>query len=318
MGNLNSTNNDINGFNINNVKLLFPKFKELALKYKTLTFIGSQEKEEKLCNIIVHMLQCIRRYRDTSIIDLAKLVRSLYETKENATILISLNNTKHKISSNNTYYTDTYRAIFESLNKQLAVAYSPTKLMQFYNYLYHELLWSEDNRISPIANQSVKGCFFSQSGSKSYKSIKKDSNNDDDIDIRCYLGYKFKENITPFYAMTPEGQAISPTGFTLEGVQTIIKIESTIQKRKESHYLGALLFNLGIELKQVGIFESSIKTNWFTNEQCAYLYDIAGTLKLFDGIAAPDEFDITYSNKEKETFVKKEMIKYNKNMKVNR
>lgn len=44
-----------------------------------------------------------------------------------------------------------------------------------------------------------------------------------------------------------------------------------------------------------------------TNEQYAFLYDIAGILGVLD-----KDFNIEYSNKEKQTFVRKEMKKYNK------
>lgn len=91
----------------------------------------------------------------------------------------------------------------------------------------------------------------------------------------------------------------------MKGVKTILAIESTLQKRIDSHYVGTLLYILGVEFQRAGIFE--IKSRWFTNEQSAFLYDIAGILGVLD-----EDLDIEYSNKEKQTFVRKEMKKYNK------
>ena len=65
---------------------------------------------------------------------------------------------------------------------------------------------------------------------------------------------------------------------------------------------------LGVEFQRAGIFE--IKSRWFTNEQSAFLYDIAGILGVIN-----EEVNLEYNDKEKQTFVRKEMIKYNKYIK---
>lgn len=120
-----------------------------------------------------------------------------------------------------------------------------------------------------------------------------------------FYGYKYIISVTPYYAKNEQGKTVQPIGFTLKGVKTILAIESTLQKRKDSSYIGTLLYILGTEFQRAGIFKMG--DFLFTNEQYAFLYDIAGILGVLD-----KDFNIEYSNKEKQTFVRKEMKKYNK------
>ena len=91
-------------------------------------------------------------------------------------------------------------------------------------------------------------------------------------------------------------------GFNLDRGTTSLVIVETLNKRIDSHYVGTLLYTLGTEFQFAGIFKRG--DFLFTNEQYAFLYDIAGILGVLD-----KDFNIEYSNKEKQTFVRKEMKK---------
>lgn len=294
--------NNVNGYNFTQIKNTLPQIIEYSQKYKELVELIKPERQEELSNILIATLRRIRRYYSSEIIDLAKLVRLLYGIQKNDSIQIKYNGrTQFDFP-----YGETTQLLLNTLNKKLATIYSPEKLLQFYKFLYPELLWNEEIK-TPIANKDTISCIFEYSASKNYKRII-EFENDDDIDIRLYPGYKFKEYVTPYYAKNSKEESIQPTGFTLKGVRTILAIESTLQKRKDTHYLGALLYTLGAEFQHVGIYKRT--SRWFTNEQSAFLYDIVGALGLIE-----EEFNSTYNEKEKQTFVRKEMIKYNKHMK---
>lgn len=294
--------NTINGYNIKQIKDSLPLIIRCSTRYKDLIKISQIEYYKRVEDTIIETIKRIRRYQDKSIIDLAKFVKLLYEIKESDSIQIKLNG-KTQLDF---YYGETTRLLFETLNHKLAISYTPQKMMQFYKFLYDELLWEEHIK-SPVDNNDTKTCLFEYSASKNYKRIT-EFEHDDDIDIRLYFGYIFKDGVTPYYARNGKGESIKPIGFTIKGIKTIIAIESTLQKRIDSHYIGAFLYTLGSEFQRAGIFD--IKSRWFTNEQYAFLYDIIGVLGLLD-----KDFNLEYSNKEKQTFVKKEMIKYNKYMK---
>ncbi|MEG1164741.1 hypothetical protein [Bacteroides neonati] len=295
-------NNIVNGYDITQVKNLLPLIIERAQKYKEPTKLEELGQQDILLEIIITTIKRVRRYRSTEVIDLANLVRLLYGIQKNDSIQIKYNGKTYLDFP----YGETTKLLFDTLNKRLATAYSPKEMIQFYKFLYPELLWSEE-RITPVDNKDTRTCFFEYSASKNYKRIV-GFENDDDIDIRLYIGYLFEENVTPYYAKNSKGEFIQPIGFTLRGVKTILAIETTLQKRKNEHYLGALLYTLGVEFKRNGLYE--IKQGWFTSQQYAFLYDIAEILGLID-----EEYNPAYNTAEKQTFVRKEMIKYNKFMK---
>ena len=300
-----NTNNSniINGYDLVQVKNTLPQIIQCSTRYKELSQLLSQtEYQETLLEIIITTLKRIRRYQSSKVIDLARLVKLLYGIQKHDSIQIKYNGkTQFDFPCG-----ETTRLLFDTLNKELATIYSPEKMMQFYKFLYAELLWNEDIK-SPIDNNDTQALLFEYSNSKNYKRIV-EFEKEDDIDIRLYFGYKFKDGVTPYYAKEKKKKTVQPIGFTLKGVKTILAIESTLQKRIDSHYVGTLLYILGVEFQRAGIFE--IKSRWFTNEQSAFLYDIAGILG-----AINEEVNLEYNDKEKQTFVSKEMIKYNKYIK---
>lgn len=294
--------NIINGYDLAQVENALPQIIKCAAEYKELSKLPQAELQKALLSIITTTIKRIRRYQSTKVIDLAQLVHLLYGIQKNDSIQIKYNG---KMLFDFPCG-ETTQLLFNTLNKKLATIYSPEKMIQFYKFLYPELLWEDDVK-TPIDNNETKSLLFEYNASKNYKRIV-EFENDDDIDIRLYFGYKFKDNITPYYAKNNKGESIQPIGFTLKGVKTILAIESTLQKRKDTHYVGALLYTLGIEFQRAGIYE--IKTSWFTNEQSAFLYDIVGLLGVIN-----EEFNLEYNAKEKQIFVRKEMIKYNKYIK---
>ena len=296
-----STNNSpiINGYDLAQVKNELPQIIKCSTKYKSLSNFSQPECQKNLLNIIITTIKRIRRYQSTKVIDLARLVRLLYETQIQDSIQIKYNGKQQFDFTCG----ETTQLLFDTLNKGLATIYPPEKMMQFYKFLYAELLWPEDIK-TPIDNNDTKVFLFEYSASKNYKRIV-ELENENDIDIRLYFGYKFKDNVTTYYAKNSKGELIQHIGFTLKGFKTILAIESTLQKRINSHYVGTLLYTLGTEFQHTGVFE--IKSRWFTNEQSAFLYDIVGILGVID-----EEFNLEYNDKEKQTFVRKEMKKYNK------
>ena len=297
-----STNNSniINGYDLVQAKSALPQFIQCSTRYKELSQLFSQtEYQETLLDIITTTIKRIRRYQSSKVIDLARLVKLLYGIQKPDSIQIKYNGkTQFDFP-----YGETTRLLFDTFNKELATIYPPEKMMQFYKFLYAELLWNEEIK-SPIDNNDTKILLFEYNASKNYKRIVA-FEKEDDIDIRLYFGYKFKDGVTPYYAKNEHGKTVQPIGFTLKGVKTILAIESTLQKRIDSHYVGTLLYTLGTEFQFAGIFKRG--DFLFTNEQYAFLYDIAGILGVLD-----KDFNIEYSNKEKQTFVRKEMKKYNK------
>lgn len=294
-----SDNNIGNGYELAQVQSKFPQIIEYSTAYKELARLKESELQEKLKDIITMTLKRVRRYQITEIVDLAKLVHFLYGVKEKDSIQIKYNGKGvFDFSSPKTIH-----LLLTALNRELATSYSPERMIEFYNRLYPELLWGEPVQ-TPIDNKDTRALLFEYSASKNYKRII-EFEKDDDIDIRLYFGYKFKDNVTPYYAKNSKGELVQPIGFTLKGVKTILAIESTLQKRINSHYVGTLLYILGAEFQRANIYE--ITSQWFTNEQSAFLYDIVGALELID-----EEFNPTYNTKEKQIFVRKEMIKYNK------
>ena len=226
-----STNNSniINGYDLVQVKNALPQFIQCSTRYKELSQLFSQtEYQETLLDIIITTLKRIRRYQSSKVIDLARLVKLLYGIQKHDSIQIKYNGkTQFDFP-----YGETTRLLFDTLNKELATIYPPEKLMQFYKFLYAELLWNEDIK-SPIDNNDTKVLLFEYNASKSYKRIVA-FEKEDDIDIRLYLGYKFKDGVTPYYAKDEQGKTVQPIGFTLKGVKTILAIINFAKKNRLS------------------------------------------------------------------------------------
>ena len=219
-----NTNNSniINGYDLVQVKNTLPQIIQCSTRYKELSQLFSQtEYQETLLDIIITTLKRIRRYQSSKVIDLARLVKLLYGIQKHDSIQIKYNGkTQFDFP-----YGETTRLLFDTFNKELATIYPPEKMMQFYKFLYAELLWNEEIK-SPIDNNDTKVLLFEYNASKSYKRIVA-FEKEDDIDIRLYFGYKFKDGVTPYYAKNEQGKTVQPIGFTLKGVKTILAIEST-------------------------------------------------------------------------------------------
>ena len=175
-----STNNSniINGYDLVQAKSALPQFIQCSTRYKELSQLFSQtEYQETLLDIITTTIKRIRRYQSSKVIDLARLVKLLYGIQKHDSIQIKYNGkTQFDFP-----YGETTRLLFDTFNKELATIYPPEKMMQFYKFLYAELLWNEEIK-SPIDNNDTKILLFEYNASKNYKRIVA-FEKEDDIDI---------------------------------------------------------------------------------------------------------------------------------------